>query len=146
VRVALLVLLLLVAVAARAEDDDGTAHQPALGPGIPERLEQLEKEWADDVGKDASDDSKADADDDAAEPADADHDDDDHQATAKPKMPEVVIPKASKPGPLTRPARDDGGDKHDAAKSTAAPADGSSPAKPAAPAPAPSAAPATAED
>jgi hypothetical protein len=137
VRVALLVLLMLLAVAARAQDDDdGTLDQPSLGPGIPERMQELEKEWADDVGKDPSDEPKPEPDDDAAEPADADHDGDEHEATSKPKLPEQLVPKASKPSALTRPPRDEGNEKRDAAKPKAVPADASSPSKPASPPPA----------
>jgi len=134
VRVALLVLLLFLAVAARAQDDDGTLDQPSLGPGIPERMEELEKEWADDVGKDPSAEPKAEPDDDAAEPTDADHDDE-HEAASKPKLPEQLVPKASKPSALTRPSRDVGIERREATKPKAAPADASSP-KPASPAPA----------
>jgi hypothetical protein len=131
VRVALLVLLLLFAVAARAQDDDdGTLDQPSLGPGIPERMEQLEKEWADDVGKDPSEEPKAEPDDDA-EPAD---NDDEHEAPSKAKLPEQLVPKASKPSALTRPARDEGIEKRETAKPKAAPAEASSP-KPVSPPP-----------
>ena len=118
-RVALLVLLLLLAVGARAQDDDGTLDQPSLGPGIPERMQELEKEWSDDVGKDPSEDPKAEPEDDAAEPTDADHDDDAHEATSKPKLPEPIVPKGSKPSALTRPTADAGAEKRDAAKPTA---------------------------
>ena len=135
-RVALLVLLLLLAVAVRAQDDDDTLDQPSLGPGIPERMQELEKEWADDVGKDPSDEPKAEPDDDAAEPAAADRDDDEHEAASKPKLPEQLVPKESKPSALTRPPRDEAVEKRAAPKSKAAPADASSPAKPSNPAPA----------
>jgi hypothetical protein len=137
VRIALLVLLLLLAVAARAEDDDeGALDQPSLGPAIPERMQDLEKEWADDVGKDPSDEPKAEPDDDAAEPADAYHDDDEHEATSKPKVLEQLVPKGSKPSALARPARDEGDPKRDAPKAKAAPAEASPPPKPASPPPA----------
>jgi len=136
VRVALLVLLLLLAVTARAQDDDDGLDQPSLGPGIPERMQELEKEWADDVGKDPSDEPKAEPDDDAAEPAAADRDDDEHEAASKPKLPEQLVPKASKPSALTRPPRDEGVEKRDAAKPKAPPAEASSPTKPANPEPA----------
>src|SRR5258705_13766582 len=114
VRVAILVLLLVLAVAARAQDDDdGTLDQPSLGPGIPERMQELEKEWADDVGKDPSDETKPD--DDAAEAADADRDDE-HETASKPRPPDQLVPRDSKPSALTRPPRGDGGEKRDAAK------------------------------
>ena len=145
-RVALLVLLLLLAVAVRAQDDDDTLDQPSLGPGIPERMQELEKEWADDVGKDPSDEPKAEPDDDAAEPAGADHDDDEHEAASKPKLPEQLVPKASRPSALTRPARDEGDVKRDAGKAKEPPAEASSPSKPAAPAPSHTDAPAKGED
>lgn len=136
VLVAVLVLLVVLAGVVRAQDDDdGTLDQPSLGPGIPERMQELEKEWADDVGKDPSDEPKPPPDDDAAEPADADHDDDEHE-TAKPKLPEQLVPKASQPSALTRPPRDEGVEKRDAAKPKAPPAAASSPTKPANPEPA----------
>ena len=144
-RVALLVLLLLLAVAARAQDDDDGLDQPSLGPGIPERMQELEKDWADDVGKDPSDEPKPPPDDDSAEPADADHDDDEHEA-AKPKLPEQLVPKASRPSALTRPPRDEAGEKRDAGKAKAPPAEASSPPKPAAPAPSRTESPARAGD
>ena len=143
-RVALLVLLLLLAVAARAQDDD-ELDQPSLGPGIPEHMQELEKEWADDVGKDPSDEPKPPPDDDSGEPADADHDDEEHE-TAKPKLPEQLVPKASRPSALTRPARDEGDVKRDAGKAKEPPAEASSPSKPAAPAPSHTDAPAKGED
>jgi hypothetical protein len=145
VRVAILLLLLLLAAAARAEDDDGTLDQPPLGPGIPERMQELEKDWADDVGKDPSDEPKAEPDDDAAESADADHEDDEHEAASKPRLPEQLVPKESKPSALTRPPRD-GGEKRDAAKPKAPPAEPASRTKPANPAPARTDARATGED
>ncbi len=135
-RVAILVLLLMLAVPARAQDDDdGALDQPSLGPGIPERMQELEKEWAADVGKDPSE-EKAEPDDDAAEPADADRDDDEHESASKAKLPEQLVPKGAKPSALTRPPRDEGIEKRAAPKSKAAPADASSPAKPANSAPA----------
>jgi hypothetical protein len=145
VRVAILLLLLALAVAARAEDDDGTLDQAPLGPGIPERMQELEKEWADDVGADPSDEPKAEPEDDAAEPAGAGHDDE-HEAPSKPRLPEQLVPKASKPSALTRPPRDGGGERRDAAKPKAPPAEPSSPTKPANPAPARTDAHATGED
>ena len=137
-RVALLVLLLLLAVAVRAQDDDGTLDQPSLGPAIPERMQELEKEWADDVGKDPSDEPKAEPEDDATEPADA-YKDDEPEAASKPKPVEQLVPKASKPSALTRPPRDDDGDgavKRETAKPKAAAADSSAPTKSATPTPA----------
>jgi hypothetical protein len=133
VRLALLVLLLLVATAVRAQDDDDSLDQPSLGPGIPEKMQELEKEWAEDVGKDPTDEPKAEPDDDAAEPADAYHDDEpEHAAPSRPI--EQLVPKAPPPSALSRPSGEaDVGKRPGKAKP--APADAKAPAKPAAPAP-----------
>ena len=72
VRLALLLVILLAVPMARADDEDGVLETPPLGQAIPERVEELEREWADDVGLQeppdpTRDDTDADAD--AAEPA-----------------------------------------------------------------------------
>jgi hypothetical protein len=129
VRVAVLVLLLVLAVAARAQDDDdGALDHPSLGPGIPERIQELEKEWADDVGKDPADEPKAGPEDGAVEPEDADHDDDEHPAT-KLKLEQPAL-KGPPPSALSKPFRNDASDKRDAAKAKDAAADASSPPPP----------------
>jgi hypothetical protein len=48
-RLALAGLVLVLAGSARADDDD-TLDTRRLGEPIPERLQQLEREWAEDVG------------------------------------------------------------------------------------------------
>jgi hypothetical protein len=49
-RVAVLLLGLALVAVVRAEDDDGVLDAHPLGEPIPERLQTLEREWADDVG------------------------------------------------------------------------------------------------
>jgi hypothetical protein len=123
----MLVLLLGLSVIARAQDDE--LDTPRLGDGIPERVERLEREWAEDVGtKDPVD-----------EPADAPDTDDaveatpEHEPEAPKPAPRGEEPPPSKPrsalsNPLADPLgkRDAEGAASDPA--TTAPARRSSPA------------------
>ena len=92
-RVAMLVLLLGLSVVVRAQDDDAVLDTPSHGDGIPERIEQLEREWAEDVGtKDPAD-----------EPVDAPDADEavegaaEHEAEAAKPAPRVEEPPRPKP-------------------------------------------------
>jgi hypothetical protein len=49
-RVGVAITLLLLVAVARAQDDDELLEPEPLGPPIAERLEALEREWAEDVG------------------------------------------------------------------------------------------------
>ena len=127
-RLALLALVLALSTSARAQDDDAVLDTPHVGDGIPERVEQLEREWAEDVGtKDTAEEHEPDAD---AEPADAAE-----AATGDDPEPVKTPPAAEAPPPakprsaLAKPLADPIGSSRAAAKSDpAAKADRASPA------------------
>ncbi len=91
-RGAVIVLALVLAAVARADDDDGLLDTPPLGEPIPERLQALEKEWAEDVGtKDPTADPVEDAD--PFERIPAPEDDSDVEVKAPPAAEPVESPK-----------------------------------------------------
>src|SRR5262245_17814988 len=102
VRLALLVLLLVCVSVARADDDDETIGRAPPGGGIPERLQELEREWADDVGSKEPDEAHDDTDADATEPPAAKNDDDETEAVKTRPLDDA--PRPSPPSPLKRPA------------------------------------------
>jgi hypothetical protein len=98
-RLLVVIALFAVLAVARAEEDDDVLEVEPLGPPIPERLESLEREWAEDAG--AGDPAEAprgeDADHESAGPdgerppaGDADHDD---EKPARPSVQVVEIPR-----------------------------------------------------
>ena len=100
VQTALLVLLLVLSTA-HAQDDDGVLDTSPMGEGIPERIEQLEREWAEDVGVKAPvDEPEADA----PEPSDPAHDDEPEPVKAPPVDEPRPGPALRKPGDEARDA------------------------------------------
>jgi len=96
-----LAVLLLSLSVARAEDDDGGLDVPPLGDNIPARVEELEREWADDVGtKEPVEEPTEEPDAGAPEPADAVHDDEPEPAKAPPA---VEPPHPKPPSALGKP-------------------------------------------
>jgi len=92
-RVAVLLLGLALVAVARAEDDDGVLDVHPLGEPIPERLQTLEREWADDVGPKEPVEDPANA---AEEPREPSPFEEDAEVEAKPHAPAdeaVVRPK-----------------------------------------------------
>ena len=100
-RFALLVLLLVLSPA-WAQDDEGLLDTPALGEGIPERMQELEREWAEDTGVKEPVDERPDEPDAVAEPADAAHEDEAEPA----KTPAVDEPQPEPPSSIRKPAPD----------------------------------------
>ena len=125
-RVAMLVLLLGIAVAARAQDDDAVLETPGHGDGIPERIEQLEREWAEDVGtKDPAEEP--------AEAPDAIEAGPEHEPEAAKPAPRTEEPPPSKPhsalsNPLSDPLGRRGAEGTTSDPATTTPAKRSSPA------------------
>jgi hypothetical protein len=92
-RIVLAALLLAVASMARAEDDEQLLETPPA-QGMPERLQELEREWADDIGtKDAG----ADADAERPEPAPLDEAHEAAQGTESPEPEPSPPPHAEEP-------------------------------------------------
>jgi hypothetical protein len=98
VRFALLVLVLGLSPA-YAQEDEGLLDTPTLGEGIPERMQELEREWAEDTGVKEPVDPPDDADA-VAEPADPAHDDDAEPA----KAPAADEPEPEPPSSIRKPA------------------------------------------
>ena len=102
----LLALVLALRGAARAEDDDGLLDTRPLGQAIPERLQTLEREWADDVGTKEPVDATDDA---AEEPHEPEPFEDDAEPPPKPhpsaEEPVPVKPKSALPERPAAPAR-----------------------------------------
>jgi hypothetical protein len=107
VRIASLTLLLMLS-AAHAQDDDSLLETPPLGEGIPERVQELEREWAEDVGvKEPVDDPPDAVEPDVPAPADATDVDEPEPSRA----PAVDEPRREPPSALGRPPGSEMGDR-----------------------------------
>jgi len=107
VRFAILSLLVLVSVA-RAQDDDGATAPPVLGDPIPERIEALEREWADDVGlKEPGDEPHDDAEANPAESPDPKDGEDETEPVRARAVDDAPRPRA--PSALKNPLGDERG-------------------------------------
>jgi hypothetical protein len=99
-RVAAVAFVFLLAAVARADDDDRLLDSPPLGEPIPERMETLERDWANEVGtpqerEEPADEREHDEVDEPIAPAD---NADEPRAPATP-------PAAEEPSPSRSPSR-----------------------------------------
>ena len=130
-RVAFVVLVLGLSVVVGAQEDEGLLDTPSHGGGIPERLEALEREWAEDVGTKDPVDEPTDAPDaeDAVEPA-PEHEE--HETESAKSQPPVEAAPRAKPrsalgNPLPDPLGKRGGEGATTDPAAAAPAERSRP-------------------
>ena len=137
-RVAVVLFGLALVAVARAEDDDGVLDTHPLGEPIPERLQALEREWAEDVGTKEPVEDPANA---AEEPKEPSPFEDDAEVEAKPHAPadEPVARSKAKTTPTARTEAIDraaaAGDHRVGPASKAAAPQAPGAAKPAAPEP-----------